>query len=73
MGLAPAHSHDATASPAQAANVHLNVARAAAAAGNSTWAAEEAAQAQALAVDAGDMPLRVVCRRGYRSSPAVRR
>lgn len=59
MGLPPAHSHDATASPARAANVHLNVARTAAAAGNSTWAAGEAGQAQALTVDAGDMPLRL--------------
>jgi hypothetical protein len=46
------------AGPARAANVHLNVARAAAAAGNSAWAAEEAAQAQALAAAAGDAPLR---------------
>ena len=47
------------AAPARAANVHLNVARAAAAAGNSAWAAEEAGKAQALAVNAGDVPLRL--------------
>ena len=47
------------AGPARAVNVHLNVARAAAAAGNSTWAAGEAGQAQALAVEAGDVPLRL--------------
>lgn len=39
--------------------MHLNVARAAAAAGDSAWAAEEARQAQALAVAAGDVPLRL--------------
>jgi DNA-binding CsgD family transcriptional regulator len=47
------------AGPARAANVHLNVARAAAAAGNSAWAAEEAGRAQALAADAGDVALRL--------------
>ncbi len=46
------------AGPERIANVHLNVARAAAAAGNPAWAAEEAAQAQALAEAAGDAPLR---------------
>jgi DNA-binding CsgD family transcriptional regulator len=45
------------AGPARAANVHLKVARAAAAAGDPTWAAREAAQAQALAAAAGDAPL----------------
>lgn len=47
------------AAPPRAANVHLTVARAAAAAGNSAWAAEEAGKAQALAADAGDVPLRL--------------
>ena len=47
------------ADPARAANIHLNVAHAAAAAGNPVWAAREAGQAQALAVDAGDVPLRL--------------
>jgi hypothetical protein len=46
------------AGPARAANVHLNVASAAAAAGNAAWAAEEARQAETLAVAAGDVPLR---------------
>jgi DNA-binding CsgD family transcriptional regulator len=44
--------------PERTANVHLNVARAAAAAGYPAWAAREAAQAQALAAAAGDAPLR---------------
>jgi DNA-binding CsgD family transcriptional regulator len=46
------------AGPTRVANVHLNVARAAAAAGNPSWAAREAAQAQALAEAAGETSLR---------------
>jgi DNA-binding CsgD family transcriptional regulator len=46
------------AGPARAVDVHLSVARAAAAAGNPAWAAREAAQAQALAAAAGDASLR---------------
>jgi DNA-binding CsgD family transcriptional regulator len=47
------------AGPVRAANVHLNVARAAAAAGDPAWAAREAGRAQALAAAAGDAPLRL--------------
>jgi len=46
------------AGPARATRVHLNVARAAAAAEDPAWAAREAGQAQVLAAAAGDAPLR---------------
>ena len=47
------------AGPARAASVHLKVARAAATAGDPAWSAREAAQAQALAATAAEVPLRL--------------
>jgi DNA-binding CsgD family transcriptional regulator len=47
------------ADPRRAANVHLRVARAAAAAGDPAWATDEATRARALALLAGDEALRL--------------